>query len=50
MLDGTHVHVRLSVICLENGAQGQMIRAASQDHQLMFRVKVAGDGTLEGRL
>lgn len=50
LLNGTHVHVRLSVICLESGAQGQMIRAASQDHQVVFRVKVAGDGTLEGRL
>lgn len=49
-LDGMHVHISLSVICLENGAPGQMIRATSLDRNQVFMVRVAGDGTLRGRL
>lgn len=50
LLDGAHVHISLSVICLENGAPGQMIRATSLDRNQVFMVRVAGDGTLRGRL
>jgi hypothetical protein len=49
-LEGTHVHISLSVICLENGVTGQTIRAASRDHRQMYTVQVLRDGTLEGRL
>jgi|SRR5580698_1329788 hypothetical protein len=49
-LDGAHVHISLSVICLENGAPGQTIRATSTDRHQVFTVQVAGDGTLRGRL
>jgi hypothetical protein len=50
LLEGTHVHISLSVICLENGVTGQTIRAASRDHRQMYTVQVLRDGTLEGRL
>jgi hypothetical protein len=49
-LEGTHTHISLSVICLENGATGQTIRAASRDHRQVYKVQVQRDGTLEGRL
>ncbi|HVU46810.1 MAG TPA: hypothetical protein VHD85_11825 [Terracidiphilus sp.] len=49
-LDGTHVHISLSVICLESGIAGQTIRASSLDRHQVFTVQVAGDGTLRGRL
>lgn len=49
-LDGNHVHIRLSVICLANGIPGQTIRATSLDRQQVFTVQVASDGTLRGRL
>lgn len=49
-LDGAHVHISLSVICLENGAPGQTIRATSVDRKQVFTVQVASNGTLRGRL
>jgi Chaperone for flagella basal body P-ring formation len=49
-LDGTHVHISLSVICLENGSPGQIIRATSLDRHQTFTAQVASDGTLRGRL
>jgi hypothetical protein len=50
LLEGTHVHIRLSVICLENGALGQTIRVTDQDRHLTFTARVLQDGILEGRL
>lgn len=49
-LEGTHVHIALSVICLENGAIGQTIRATSQDRSKVYIVQVVHEGILEGRL
>ncbi|HEX4031302.1 MAG TPA: hypothetical protein VHX20_13115 [Terracidiphilus sp.] len=49
-LDGAHVHISLSVICLENGVPGQIVRATSLDRHQTFTVQVASDGTLRGRL
>ncbi|HZP04926.1 MAG TPA: hypothetical protein VFB43_08500 [Terracidiphilus sp.] len=49
-LDGMHVHVRLTVICLENGTLGQMIRATDHDRKQIYLAKVTESGVLEGRL
>ena len=49
-LDGAHVHISLSAICLENGVPGQTIRATSVDRRQVFTVQVASNGTLRGRL
>jgi hypothetical protein len=49
-LEGPHVHISLNVICMDNGAAGQTIRATSLDRKQVYSVKVASDGTLEGRL
>lgn len=50
LLDGTHVHITLSVICLENGALGQTVRAATPDRRMFYTAQVTGDRLLRGRL
>jgi hypothetical protein len=50
LLDGAHVHISLSVICLENGAPGQTVRATDRDRRQFYTARVAQNGTLEGRL
>ena len=49
-LEGKRVHIRLSVICLERGAPGQMIRASSPDRRIVFRAKVIDGSLLKGSL
>jgi hypothetical protein len=49
-LEGNHVHIEVGVICLENGAIGQTIRATSRDHRKTYRVEVFDGGILKGRL
>ena len=49
-LDGAHVHIALTVICLENGSIGQTIRATSIDRHKVFMARVANNGLLEGSL
>lgn len=49
-LEGLHVHISLTVICLESGVPGQTIRAASVDRKQVYSARVAADGSLEGRL
>lgn len=50
LLDGDHVHISLTVICLENGALGQIVRAANPDRRQFYRVRVVGKGILRGNL
>jgi flagella basal body P-ring formation protein FlgA len=50
LLEGAHVHISLSVVCLESGAVGQTIRASSPDHRQVYKAQVVRDGVLEGRL
>ncbi len=50
LLEGTHVHITLPVVCLESGATGQTIRARSPDHRQVYIVQVVREGVLEGRL
>jgi hypothetical protein len=50
MLDGGHVHIQLSVVCLENGAVGQTIRVASLDHKQTYTAEVSSNKLLRGRL
>ena len=49
-LDGERVHIRISVICLENGAPGQIIRVTGKDHRLVYSAQVLAGGLLQGRL
>lgn len=50
LLDGGHVHIRLSVVCLENGDPGQKIRVESKDPHQTFIAEVLDGGVLRGRL
>jgi Chaperone for flagella basal body P-ring formation len=50
LLDGGHVHIRLAVVCLENGAAGQTIRVASKDHRQTYMAKVVDQTVLRASL
>jgi hypothetical protein len=50
LLEGLHVHISLAAICLESGAVGQTIRAASSDRKQVYTVRVVREGVLEGHL
>jgi len=50
LLEGPHIQISLTVICLDNGAPGQIIRATDRDHRRQYIVQVKQDGTLEGKL
>jgi hypothetical protein len=50
LIDGGHVHVRLNVICLENGAAGQNIRVECKDPRQTYIAKVVNGGILRGSL
>jgi hypothetical protein len=50
LLDGAHVHIRIAVICLENGAPGQTIRVSSKDHRQTYTAKVIDEAVLRASL
>ena len=50
LIDRGHVHIRLSVVCLENGAAGQKIRVESKDPHQTFVAEVDDSGVLRGSL
>lgn len=45
LMDGNHIHIKLSVISLENGSAGQTIRVSSQDRRQVYTAQIV-DGTL----
>jgi hypothetical protein len=49
-LDGSHIHVWIPVICLENGAVGQLIHASSRDGRQTYEAEVLGSRRLRGGL
>lgn len=49
-LDGEHVHIRISVICLENGGLGQTIRVTGSDRRLIYAAKIVDGGLLQGKV
>jgi hypothetical protein len=50
LIDGGHVHVRLNVVCLENGATGQSIRVECKDPKQTYIARVVNGGVLRGSL
>src|ERR1700679_724312 len=50
LLDSDRVHIRLSVICLQNGAPGQLSRVTGKDRKLGFTAQVIDGGLLKGKL
>ena len=49
-LEGPHIHIRIPVICLQNGAAGQTIRATDKDHRRIYAAQVTDIAILRGRL
>ena len=49
-LEGGRVHIRLAVICLENGALGQTIRVASRDHRQTYVATIVDEEVLRASL
>lgn len=50
LIDGLHIHIRVAVVCLDNGAIGQTVHATDVHHQQAYLAQVVGDGILRGRL
>jgi Chaperone for flagella basal body P-ring formation len=50
LLDGGHVHIRLTVVCLQDGAAGQTIRVASKDRKQTYTAQVTDSSILRGKL
>jgi len=50
LIDGDRIHIKLSVVCLENGEPGQTIRVASKDHKQTYLAEVVDGSLLRGRL
>lgn len=49
-LDGDHVHIRVQVVCLQNGSLGQKIRVTSKDHRMTYMAEVVDGSLLKGSL
>lgn len=50
LLDGDHLHISLSVICLENGTPGKRIRVAAGEHRQIYLAEVINGKLLKGSL
>jgi hypothetical protein len=50
LIDGGHVHIKLSVIAAENGTTGQVIRVSSKDRKQIYTAEVVNGTTLRGSL
>jgi hypothetical protein len=50
LLEGDHIHIRISVVCLENGVPGQTIHVISKDHRQNYTALVADSAELKGGL
>jgi flagella basal body P-ring formation protein FlgA len=44
------VHIRIAVVCLENGAPGQTIRVSSKDRRQTYTAKVIDEAVLRASL
>lgn len=49
-LDNDHVHIRIPVICLQNGSLGQKIRVTGKDHRMTYTAEVVDGSLLKGSL
>jgi len=47
-LDSNKVHVRIEVVCLENGAAGEKVRVATRDRKLTYVAEVVTSTLLKG--
>ncbi|MGA2534428.1 MAG: flagella basal body P-ring formation protein FlgA [Terracidiphilus sp.] len=50
LLDSAHMHISLSVVCLENGAAGQKIRVSAGERRQIYLAEVINGQLLKGSL
>ncbi|MGC9199482.1 MAG: hypothetical protein ACP5E5_11190 [Acidobacteriaceae bacterium] len=50
LLEGEKVHIRVQVVCLENGVAGQTIRVAGKGNHKIYTAEVESYGVLAGSL
>jgi hypothetical protein len=50
ILDGEYVHMRLPVLCLQNGGRGQRVRVISRDTKKRYLARVTGRGVVTSAL
>jgi hypothetical protein len=50
LLEGGHVHIQMSVVCLESGAIGQTIRVTSLDHKQTYLAEISSGQIVRGKL
>jgi len=50
ILESKDFRIRIPVVCLQDGTQGQRIRVTSKDHRRFFEGEVVGTGMLKGSL
>ena len=50
LLEGSHIHIRLTVICLDGGSPGQTIHVTDPDRREVYTAQIIDGATLEGRL
>ncbi len=49
LLDGSHIHIRIFVTCLESGSVGQTIRVVDKERHT-YMAEICSDGILRGTL
>jgi len=49
-LENKDFRIRIPVVCLQDGTQGERIRVASKDHRRFFEGEIVGTGVLKGSL
>ena len=50
LIEGDRLHIKLPVICLENGVPGRTIRVTALDHKQTYRAEVVDSTLLKGTL
>lgn len=50
LLEDERVHIRIPVICLENGALGQTIRVRGKENRLIYSAQVLSGALVKGKL
>lgn len=50
LLDGTHIHISIPVICLQSGSPGQTIRVTDTNRRVVYTAEVVDGFVVKGRL
>ena len=50
LLEGDRVHIRITVVCIDNGTSGEKIRVRSIDNRQLYVAEVVDATLLKGSL